>query len=47
MAELTAATEKQPSHTTIRVTGYLSGDHAESMETAFTELGNAKHVLLD
>ena len=47
MAELTATTEQQPNHTTIRVSGYLSGEHAESLETAFADLGNAKQVLLD
>ncbi len=46
MAELTATVEKQPNQTTIRISGYLSGDHAESLETAFAEL-DSKKVLLD
>ena len=46
MAELTATVDKQPNQTTIRISGYLSGDHAESLETAFTELDSGK-VLLD
>ena len=47
MPELTSTVEKQPNHTTIRISGYLSGDHAESLETAFAELGDEKQVLLD
>ena len=47
MAELTSTTEKQPNHTTIHISGYLSGDHTESLETAFTELGDVNQVLLD
>ena len=29
MAELTSTVEKQPNHTTIHISGYLSGDHPE------------------
>ena len=47
MAELTSTVEKRPNHTTIHISGYLSGDHAESLETAVAELGNGKKVLLD
>ena len=47
MAELTSTVEKQPNHTTIHISGYLSGDHPESLETAFAELGDARKVLLD
>ena len=42
MAELTSTVDKQPNQTTIHIAGYLSGDHAESLETAFAELGNAQ-----
>ena len=46
MAELTATVDKQPTQTTIRISGYLSAEHAESLETAFAEL-DSKKVLLD
>ena len=46
MAELTATVDKQLNQTTIRISGYLSADHAESLETAFAEL-DSKKVLLD
>ena len=46
MAELTATVDQQPNQTTIRISGYLSADHAESLETAFAEL-DSKKVLLD
>ena len=47
MAELNATLDQQPRQTTIHISGYLSGDHAESLETAFAELGGAEKVLLD
>lgn len=47
MAELTSTVEKQPNQTTIRISGYLSSENAESLETAFSELGDAQKVLLD
>ena len=46
MAELTSTVEKQPNHTTVHISGYLSADHAESLETAFAEL-DSQRVLLD
>ena len=45
MAELTATVDMQPNQTTIRISGYLSADHAESLETTFTELDAQKGLL--
>ena len=47
MADLTATVDQQPNQTTIHISGYLSGDHAESLETAFSQLGGSRKVLLD
>ncbi len=46
MAELTATVDRQPNQTTIRISGYLSAENAESLESAFAELDSQK-VLLD
>ena len=46
MAELTATVDQQPNQTTIHISGYLSAEHPESLETAFANL-DSKRVLLD
>ena len=42
LAELTATVDQQPNQTTICISGYLSAEHAESLESAFAELDSEK-----